>query len=97
VTNNIPVWMASSNYKQPEPTMFQSDLCRKYISLDLTELRYMMYMFHVVLNQEILYFRALSDVITYAHAAHHSTVYVEPATSANKSILYPQLYEELRL
>ena len=55
-----------------------------------------MYVFHVVHNQQILYFRALPDVITYAHAAQHSTVYVEPAARANKSILDPQLYEELK-
>jgi len=71
-------------------------LGKKYISLHLTELRYMMYMFHVVHNQQILYLRALSDVITYARAAQNSTVYVEPATSASKYILYPQFYEELK-
>jgi len=71
-------------------------LGKKYISLHLTELRYMMYMFHVVHNQQIIYLRTLPDVITYARAAQHSTVYVEPATSASKSILYPQLYEELK-
>jgi len=37
--------------------------------------------------------RALSDVITYARAAQHSTVYVQPATSADKSILYPNSEE----
>ena len=56
----------------------------------------MMYMFHVVHNQQIIYLRALPDVITYARAAQQSAVYVEPATSANKSILYPHLYEELK-
>ena len=56
----------------------------------------MMYMFHVVHNQQIIYLRALSDVITYARAAQQSTVYVEPAASASKSILYPPLYEELK-
>ena len=69
-------------------------LSKKYISLHLTELHYMMYMFHVVHNQQIVYLRALFDVITYARAAQNSTVYVEPATSDNKSILYPQIYEE---
>jgi hypothetical protein len=69
---------------------------KKYISLHLTELRYMMYMFRVVHNQQIIYFRALSDVINYARAAQQSSVYVEPATSASKSILYPKLYEELK-
>jgi len=56
----------------------------------------MMYMFHVVHNQQIIYLRALSDVITNARAAQQSSVYVEPATSASKHILYPQLYEELK-
>jgi len=71
-------------------------LSKKYNSQHLTELRYMMYMFHVVHNQQILYFLTLSDVIIYARATQHSTVYVEPANSANKSILYPQLYEKLK-
>ena len=59
---------------------------KKHISLYLTELRHMMYMFHVVHNQKILYLRVLSDVLTYVHATQHSTVYVEPAISANKYI-----------
>ena len=56
----------------------------------------MIYMFHVVQNQQIINLRALPDVITFARAAQQSAVYVEPATSANKSILYPQLYEEIK-
>jgi hypothetical protein len=47
----------------------------------------MMHVFHVVHKQQILYLRALSDVITYANAAQSLSAYVEPATSANKSIL----------
>jgi hypothetical protein len=72
-------------------------LGKKYISLHLTQLRYMMYMFHVVRYQQIFICVLLSDVITYARAAQHSTVYVEPATSANKSILYPNSMKNLRL
>ena len=56
----------------------------------------MIYMFHVVHNQQILNLRALTNVINYARAVQHSTVYVEPTTSANKYVLYPQLYEELK-
>ena len=56
----------------------------------------MMYMLDVLHNQQILYLLALPDVITYEHAAHHSTVYVEAATRANKSILYHQMYEDLK-
>ena len=65
------------------------ELGKKYISLHLTELRYMMFMYHVVHNQ-IMYLHALSVVMTYARAAQISTTYVEPATRANRSILYPQ-------
>jgi hypothetical protein len=32
-----------------------------------------------------------------AMAALISNIYVEPAISANKSILYPQFYEELKI
>jgi len=62
-------------------------LSKKYIILHLTQLRYMMYMFHVAHNQQILYLRALSDVIAYSRATQHSTVCVEPATIANICIL----------
>ena len=57
----------------------------------------MTYIFHVVHNQQILYLRALSDVTTDARAAQLSTVYVEPANSANKSILNPHFMKNLRL
>jgi hypothetical protein len=56
----------------------------------------MLHMFHVVHNQQIFYIRALSDVMTYAMTALSSSTCVEPATSANKSIVYPKLYEELK-
>jgi hypothetical protein len=39
---------------------------------------------------------ALADVMNYAAAALTSTEFVEPATSANKNIMYQQLYEELK-
>jgi hypothetical protein len=62
-------------------------LGKKCISLHLTELRFMMYMFHVAHNQQIVYLRALSDVITYARAAQHSTVYGEQLYEEHKTIM----------
>jgi hypothetical protein len=58
--------------------------------------RYMVHMFHVIHNQQLLYIRPLADVITYATAALSSIEYIEHATSANKAIHYPQLFEELK-
>jgi hypothetical protein len=52
-------------------------------------------MFHVIHNQQMLYMRDLADVMIYATAALSPTEYIEPSTSANKAIHYPQLFEEL--
>ena len=96
VTNNIPV---DGELKLQTTGTYHAArvyLDKKYISLQHRIASYD-YKFHVVLNQKILYLRPLSDVMTYARAAQHSTVYVETATSANKSILYTQLYEELKI
>jgi hypothetical protein len=44
-------------------------LDKNYIHLHLNELHYMLYMFHVVHNQQILNIHALADVMTYAAAS----------------------------
>jgi hypothetical protein len=54
------------------------------------------HMFLLIHNQQILYTRALADVMTYTAAALSSTEYIGPATSANKDFQYPQLFEELK-
>lgn len=53
-------------------------------------------MFHVVVNQQIQYTEALSDVMTYVTATLTSSNYVVPGPNASKNILYPQLFEELK-
>jgi hypothetical protein len=53
-------------------------------------------MFHVVQNQLDAYTNAIPDVLSYVTAALSSTAYIEPAPSASKHIVYPQLYEELK-
>jgi hypothetical protein len=68
-------------------------LGKQSLFLHYNVLSYMVHMFHVIHNQQILYIRALADVLTYATAALSSTEYIEPATSANKAIHHPQLYE----
>jgi hypothetical protein len=69
-------------------------LGKQSLFLHYNELRYMSQIFHVVHNQQLLYVRALAALMTYAAAALSSTEYVQPATSANNSILYPQLFGE---
>ena len=72
-------------------------LGKKYISLHLTELRYMTYIFHAVHNQQIIYLRALPDVITNARAAQNSTVYVEPQPVPVNPFSTPNCMRKLRL
>jgi hypothetical protein len=72
------------------------DLGKQSLFLHYNELRYMLHMFHVVHTQQILYIRASADVMTYAATALSTTEYIEPATSANKAIIYPQLFEKLK-
>jgi hypothetical protein len=52
-------------------------------------------MFYIIHNQQLLYLRALPDVLTYTTAAKSSTNYIEPQDIASQHILYPQLFEEL--
>jgi hypothetical protein len=65
-----------------------------YISLKLQELRYLREMFYIINNQQILYMRALPDVLTYSTAAQSSAIYIDPQDNASQHILYPQLFEE---
>jgi hypothetical protein len=50
----------------------------------------------MVHNQLIRYTEALSDVMTYVSSVLQSTTYVEPSPTANKAIMYYQLFEELK-
>jgi hypothetical protein len=53
-------------------------------------------MFYIIHNQQILYMRALPDVLTYTTAAQSSATYIEPQDNARPHILYPQLFEVLK-
>jgi len=53
-------------------------------------------MLHIVQNQLTSFTLALPDVMIYVIAALSSDTYIEPAPTASKSILYPQLFEELK-
>ena len=47
-------------------------------------------------NQVANYTEAMGDVITYVISALNSSTYVAPPLSANKNILYFQLFEEIK-
>jgi hypothetical protein len=71
-------------------------LGKQYMGLTLEELRYIRDVFYVIRNQQLLYIRAMSDVMSYVNVAQSSTNYIEPHINADKSILYSQLFEELK-
>ena len=66
------------------------------LSFKLHELRNLLYKFYVVRNQLFMYTEAMSDVQSYVNAAMASENYVEPAPSAHRSVVYRQLFEELK-
>ena len=53
-------------------------------------------MFHIVYNQLNSCITALTDLMPYVISALRSDIYVEPTSTANKLILHPQLFEELK-
>ena len=53
-------------------------------------------MFHVVKNQLNIYILVLPDILAYVTAALSSITYIEHAANASKSILFPQLFEEIK-
>jgi len=50
----------------------------------------------MVQNQLAKYTEAIGDIMNYVIPAQNSTTYVAPPLSANKNILYFQLFEEIK-
>ena len=69
---------------------------KKSVSLKLQELRYLSYIFPIVQSQLTRYTEAMGDVMNYVLSALNSTTYVAPPLTANKNILYTQLFEEIK-
>jgi len=59
----------------------------------MTKLQYIIYM---ITNQFLMYTKAFGDVHAYVNAPMASDNYVEPAPTASKSIIYRQLFDELK-
>ena len=51
---------------------------------------------YMIQNQLMFYTDAMTDVIDYINTAHDSVTFVVPSSTANKSINYYQLFEEIK-
>ena len=71
-------------------------LDKHWIFFKLHELKNPQYIFYMITNQLLMYTEALDDVQAYVNAAMASGKYVEPAPTASRSIIYSQLFEELK-
>jgi hypothetical protein len=67
-----------------------------WISLKLHELRYLQYILYMIPNQLFMYTEALADVHAFVNLSMASCNYVEPTPTASKSIIYRQLFDELK-
>ena len=72
-------------------------LDKHWISFKIHELRNLLYMFYMITNQLLMYTEALGYVQAYVNDAMASDSYIEPAPTASRSIIYRQLFEELKL
>jgi len=71
-------------------------LGKQYMTFTYEELLNLAYIMYMIQNQMTFYIAAMTDVIAYIDTAHSSATYVEPPSTADKSINYYQLFEELK-
>ena len=71
-------------------------LCKPYLSFTYEELRNLAYIMYMIQNQMTFYTAAMTDVMAYIDTAHYSVTFVEPPSTAHKSINYYQLFEEIK-
>jgi len=71
-------------------------LGKQYFSFTYEELLNLAYITYMIQNQMTFYTAAMTDVIAYINTAHDSVTFVEPPSTANNSINYYQLFEEIK-
>jgi len=71
-------------------------LGKQYLSFTYEELRNLAYIMYMIQNHLTFYTAAMTDVIACIDTAHDSVTFVEPSSTANKSINYYQLFEEIK-
>jgi hypothetical protein len=69
---------------------------KHYLHFKLEGLQYLERIFHIVNNQLKAYAVTTPDVNTYIISALRTTTYLDPAPNANNSIVYYELYEEIK-
>jgi len=69
---------------------------RKAVFLKVQELRNLTYICPIVQNQLITYTEAMVAVMTCVLSAINSISFIEPFPTANRNILYCQLFEEIK-
>jgi len=70
-------------------------LDKQFLSFTYEELRHLAYIMYMIQNQMTFYTAAMTDVIACIDTAHDSH-FAEPPSTANKSINYYQLFEEIK-
>ena len=71
-------------------------LNKQFLSFTYEELRNLAYIMYMIQNQMTFYIAAMTDVIAYIDTAHDCVTFAEPPSGANKSIIYYQLFEEIK-
>jgi len=71
-------------------------LDKHYLSYTYEELRNLAYIMYMIQNQMTYYIAAMTDVMAYIDTADDSVTFVEPPSTADKSINYYQLFEEIK-
>ena len=66
------------------------------ISLKLAELRNLQYILHIITNQLYMYIEAFADFHACVNTTMTSCDYIERPLTASKSIIYRQLFDELK-
>jgi len=63
-------------------------LDKQFLSFTYEELRILAYIMYMIQNQMTFYTAAMTGVIAYIDIAHDFVTFVEPPSTANKSINY---------
>jgi len=71
-------------------------LDKQFLSFTYEELPNLAYIMYMIQNQMTFYTVAMTDVIAYVDTPPDSVTFAEPPSTANKSIDYYQLFEEIK-
>jgi hypothetical protein len=96
VTNNTGAKMVISDSTTRGYRTARLKLGDNYIVYRLQDVQYMLRIFYMIHMQQMRYLESMPDIMKYAANALTAIDYVEPHVNANKYIVYPQLFDELK-